>query len=87
MSKILKDEGGQFFTPPNVVKFMVEYLDPEPTSKILDPACGHGGFLLEVKDFIWSKVSNEQMLETLQLIAPFHIYPTVGKYLCCQLPE
>ena len=29
VSKILKDEAGQFFTPPNIVKFMVHYLDPE----------------------------------------------------------
>ncbi|MFX1488230.1 MAG: N-6 DNA methylase, partial [Promethearchaeota archaeon] len=56
VSKILKDEAGQFFTPPNIIKFMVEYLDPEPHSKILDPACGHGGFLLEVKQTLWEKV-------------------------------
>lgn len=56
VSKILKDEGGQFFTPPNVSKFIVNYLNPEVDSKILDPACGHGGFLLESKSFIWSKI-------------------------------
>jgi len=42
VSKILKDEGGQFFTPPNVTKFIVNYLNPDIDSKILDPACGHG---------------------------------------------
>ncbi|MHA1886215.1 MAG: N-6 DNA methylase, partial [Promethearchaeota archaeon] len=47
VSKILKDEAGQFFTPPNIVKFMVNYLKPKLHSEILDPACGHGGFLLE----------------------------------------
>ena len=56
VSKMLKDEGGQFFTPPNIVKFMVNYLDPDIDSKILDPACGHGGFLLETKELIWSKI-------------------------------
>ena len=59
VSKILKDEGGQFFTPPNIVKFMIHYLDPEIGAKILDPACGHGGFLLEAKELLWSKVENE----------------------------
>ncbi|MFX1311508.1 MAG: class I SAM-dependent DNA methyltransferase, partial [Promethearchaeota archaeon] len=59
VSKILKDEGGQFFTPPNVVKFMVNYLNPEFNSKILDPACGHGGFLLEVKEYLWSKLTSD----------------------------
>jgi len=56
VSKILKDEGGQFFTPSNVIKFMINYLDPEIDSKILDPACGHGGFLLESKDYLWKKI-------------------------------
>jgi type I restriction enzyme M protein len=59
VSKILKDEAGQFFTPPNIVKFMVHYLDPEYGTKILDPACGHGGFLLESKDLLWSRCKSE----------------------------
>ena len=56
VSKILKDEGGQFFTPANIVGFMVKYLNPTLDSEILDPACGHGGFLLEVKDHLWKKI-------------------------------
>ena len=60
VSKILKDEAGQFFTPPNIVKFIVNYLDPIVDSKILDPACGHGGFLLEAKDILWSKIEPEE---------------------------
>jgi type I restriction enzyme M protein len=60
VSKILKEEGGQFFTPPNIIKFMVKYLDPEINSKIIDPACGHGGFLLEIKDLLWKKIDNEK---------------------------
>jgi len=56
VSKVLKDEGGQFFTPSNVIKFMVNYLNPNIDDKILDPACGHGGFLLETKDLLWSKI-------------------------------
>ncbi|MFW9971006.1 MAG: N-6 DNA methylase [Candidatus Odinarchaeota archaeon] len=59
VSKILKDEAGQFFTPANIVKFMVNYLDPTIDSKILDPACGHGGFLLEAKEILWSKIDSK----------------------------
>jgi len=60
VSKILKDEGGQFFTPPNIIEFMVHYLDPSVDSKlVLDPACGHGGFLLEVKELLWSKITSK----------------------------
>ncbi|KKN20074.1 hypothetical protein LCGC14_0939250 [marine sediment metagenome] len=59
VSKILKDEGGQFFTPPNIIKFMVNYLNPEPDLKFLDPACGHGGFLLEINDYLSTKLDHE----------------------------
>ncbi len=56
VSRLLKEAGGQFFTPASVVKFMVKYLDPEIDSMIIDPACGHGGFLLECKDLMLSKI-------------------------------
>lgn len=36
---------GQFFTPRNVVQMMVEVLDPKSHEKVIDPACGSGGFL------------------------------------------
>ena len=60
VSKILKDEGGQFFTPPNIIEFMVNYLNPNTDSKILDPACGHGGFLLETKNLLWTKIKSKE---------------------------
>ncbi|KAA0889839.1 N-6 DNA methylase [Oryzomonas rubra] len=46
----VKESGknGQFRTPRHVIRFMVQLLDPELKAdvKILDPACGSGGFLL-----------------------------------------
>lgn len=45
-STTLKRERGQFFTPRNVIRMTVEMLDPKPGQKILDPACGSGGFLV-----------------------------------------
>ncbi len=43
----LRGEKGQFFTPKNVVKMCVKILNPKPNEKIIDPACGSGGFLVE----------------------------------------
>ncbi|MFQ6084604.1 MAG: N-6 DNA methylase, partial [Candidatus Aminicenantia bacterium] len=43
----LRGEKGQFFTPRNVVKLCVEFLNPKVGEKIIDPACGSGGFLVE----------------------------------------
>ncbi|CAG8763128.1 881_t:CDS:2, partial [Cetraspora pellucida] len=38
----LKGEHGQFFTPRNVVRFIINFLDVNETQKIIDPACGTG---------------------------------------------
>jgi type I restriction enzyme M protein len=45
-STTMKRERGQFFTPRNVIRMMVEMVDPQPGKKVLDPACGSGGFLV-----------------------------------------
>jgi type I restriction enzyme M protein len=45
-SSTLKRERGQFFTPRNVIRMMVEMVDPQPDKLVLDPACGSGGFLV-----------------------------------------
>ncbi len=36
---------GEFYTPRAVTQFMVDMVDPQLGEKILDPACGTGGFL------------------------------------------
>ena len=51
----LKGSQGQFFTPRNVVKMIVEILNPNENHKIIDPACGSGGFLIESLKFVWTK--------------------------------
>lgn len=43
--------GGQFFTPPSVVKYMVEVLSPED-GEIFDPACGSGGMFVQAAHYI-----------------------------------
>ncbi|WP_273360500.1 N-6 DNA methylase [Anaerococcus octavius] len=52
----LKGSQGQFFTPRNVIKMIVEIINPDVKSKILDPACGTGGFLIESLRHVWDKV-------------------------------
>ena len=55
----LKGGQGQFFTPRNVVKMVVELIDPTHEQKIIDPACGSGGFLVESLRYIWNKAEIE----------------------------
>nr|AYC64087.1 hypothetical protein [Johnson-sea-linkia profunda] len=55
----LKGTQGQFFTPRNVVKMIVEILNPDENDHIIDPACGSGGFLIESLKFVWNKLSEK----------------------------
>jgi len=48
--QILKDlqsagNAGEFYTPRAVTRFIVNRVDPKLEEKVLDPACGTGGFL------------------------------------------
>lgn len=36
---------GEYYTPRAVTAFMVDRIDPKPGERLLDPACGTGGFL------------------------------------------
>jgi len=40
-------ELGQYFTPRDVVKFMVKLAQPNEHTKVIDACCGSGGFLIE----------------------------------------
>ena len=55
----LKGSQGQFFTPRNVVKMIIDMINPTQNQKIIDPACGSGGFLVEALRHVWVKVDEE----------------------------
>jgi len=57
VSDRLKREDGQFFTPRNIIRCMVDILDPDQNTRILDPACGSGGFLVMVLDHVRKKIT------------------------------
>jgi len=43
---------GEFYTPRPLTKFIVDVIDPKLGEKILDPACGTGGFLVNTIEHI-----------------------------------
>ncbi|MFF0726886.1 N-6 DNA methylase [Streptomyces sp. NPDC004134] len=43
---------GEFFTPREVVRLLVESTAPQPGDRILDPACGTGGMLAAVAQYV-----------------------------------
>ena len=42
----LRGDRGQYFTPRGAIRLVVEILDPREDERVLDPACGTGGFLV-----------------------------------------
>lgn len=55
----LRGAEGQFFTPRNVVKLIMNMIDPGIDDKIIDPACGSGGFLITALEHVWNNVKQE----------------------------
>ncbi|WP_054816421.1 class I SAM-dependent DNA methyltransferase [Nocardia arizonensis] len=43
--------GGEFFTPPSVVRTIVEVLEPS-SGRIYDPCCGSGGMFVQSEKFV-----------------------------------
>ena len=52
-------EKGQFFTPRNVVRMVVEMIDPQLNEKIIDPACGSGGFLISAYNYMTEGLNSD----------------------------
>jgi len=47
-----RGDRGEFFTPHPIVRLAVEMIAPRPNEKIIDPACGSGGFLIQAISYI-----------------------------------
>lgn len=43
----LKSAEGQYYTPYPVIRSVIKLMEIQPNDKVIDPACGTGGFLLE----------------------------------------
>ena len=59
----LRGDRGQYFTPRGAIRLMVEILDPKEKERILDPACGTGGFLRETLKHLLDRWKQEEGTE------------------------
>lgn len=57
---------GEFYTPRAITNLLAELTDPKTGEKVLDPACGTGGFLTSALEHLKSKATNIQDNESLQ---------------------
>lgn len=67
---------GQFFTPRNVVQMMIDVLSPQSGDRIIDPACGSGGFLAYALHYC---LSHEKQYSCLAGIEKDSFLTTIAK--------
>ena len=64
------NDGGAFFTPRQVIKAMVQVIDPQVNETVYDPGCGTGGFLAQSFEHMAGpnneKIEAAEQLETLK---------------------
>ncbi|HVK53721.1 MAG TPA: class I SAM-dependent DNA methyltransferase [Burkholderiales bacterium] len=69
--KILADlqsagNAGEYYTPRALTRFMVDILNPQLGEKVLDPACGTGGFLTCTIDHLNAQIKTAEQRNALQ---------------------
>ena len=55
----MKSDKGQYFTPRQIVRMAVEMLEIDEKMRIVDPACGSGGFLIYSMERVWKEMDKE----------------------------
>jgi type I restriction enzyme M protein len=55
-----KAKEGEIYTPREVIKLLIEILDPKPMESVYDPACGSGGMLIEAFKHVEEKHGFEE---------------------------
>lgn len=60
------NDGGQFFTPREVIRVMVKVIDPKIGEAVYDPCCGTGGFLAQGYLHMKEKTKTADDIETLK---------------------
>ena len=63
------NDGGQFFTPRQVIKAMVQVVAPRVGETVYDPGCGTGGFLAQSYEYTRKELgetASAEQIETLK---------------------
>lgn len=70
---ILKDlqsagKSGEFYTPRAITQFITDMVNPQLGEKVLDPACGTGGFLTAAIEHMKSQANNVEERQNIQTL-------------------
>ncbi|WP_342170011.1 N-6 DNA methylase [Rickettsia endosymbiont of Seladonia tumulorum] len=69
---------GEYFTPKNIIKLTINYVDPKFGETVYDPFCGSGGFLTEAFKYIKeNNILSKARLQAVILLPYFLPYTRV----------
>ena len=58
----LRGDRGQYFTPRGVIRLVVRIFDPKEDERLLDPACGTGGFLVATLAHLMGRFRDDEQI-------------------------
>jgi type I restriction enzyme M protein len=61
-----KNDGGQFFTPREIIRVIVNTVRPESDKTVYDPCCGTGGFLIEAYNYLMKQNPPPTLIQGLK---------------------
>ena len=62
------NDGGQFFTPREVVRALISTVDPKIGETVYDPACGTGGFLAQAYEHMHHNLGGDATPDQLDIL-------------------
>jgi len=68
------NDGGQFFTPREIIRVMVKAINPQVGETIYDPGCGTGGFLVQSFQYMQEKLKHSATADHLETLKRRTLY-------------
>ena len=70
-----RGELGAYFTPREIVSFMVQFMSPTLDDVVLDPSCGSGGFLIMTLKYVLEKLRiNSPNLDEAEVYSSIQVF-------------
>ncbi|MCL0099556.1 type I restriction-modification system subunit M [Dehalococcoidia bacterium] len=69
-----KSDGGQFFTPREVIRAIIKVLDPKIGETVYDPCCGTGGFLAQTFEYIQDNLGDSAIASQMDTLSRTTLY-------------
>ncbi len=62
------NDGGQYFTPREVIRAIIQTVDPRPGETVYDPCCGTGGFLAQAYEYMQNHLPDTATPDLIEML-------------------